>query len=150
MSEIIDTYTLVYGELSGRYSAGTTAMWETDQALGSTPTLSMTVQRADGKSVNKFEVTEVHVYMDCTNAVTYQLYLHEDAQAANYLNLANTVFDSGSLRADDTMYKYLPESGKVPFNVDLATDGTLYYSLDWSAAPASTTGILIVRGRVKT
>ena len=86
--------------------------------------------------------------MNQTNAVTYQLYLFEAADADNVESLSHLVFDSGSARADDVVYKYNEQSGKTPFYVNFDVDNKLWYLINWSGAPGDTLGYIRVRGEL--
>lgn len=133
--------------------------FETDQALGDTPTLMMNITDSIGTPVKKFLLEEVCYYMNQTNAVTYQLYLLEDASADNVQQYTDLVFWSPAAQADTVCYTYR-NSGyaatittaevaqyKLPRLVELATAGKLYYMLDWSGAPGVTPGFIKVKGR---
>jgi len=123
---------------------GTSDYFETDQALGATPTLYIPLTPSD---VKNFVLESVRFYMNPTNAVTYQLYLLEDAQADDVTSYGNVVFDSGSGKAADTIY-ITARGDKLPMLAKLATAGRLYYMIDWSGAPGNTPGFIEIRGRV--
>jgi len=140
--------------------AGTSNFFETDQALGTTPTLSISVVTSTGQPVKKFLLEEVQYYMNQTNAVTYQLYLLEDSSADDVQQYTDLVFFSPAAQADITMYSYRTsglQAGiagaeaaqyKLPRIVELATAGTLYYMIDWSGAPGDTLGYIKIKGRL--
>ena len=133
--------------------------FETDQALGDTPTLMMNVTDSIGTPVRKFLLEEVCYFMNPTAAETYQLYLLEDASADNVQQYTDLVFWSPAAQADSVCYTYR-NSGyaatittaevaqyKLPRLVELATPGKLYFMLDWSGAPGVTPGFIKIRGR---
>lgn len=134
---------MVYG--SKVDTAGTSDYFETDQEIGDTPTLYIQMYPT---TIKKFKINSIRYYMDCTNAVTYELYLLEQASADDVQNLVDVVFDSGALKADVTSYMNIEgdASGKLPIIVNLADAGKLYYQLDWSAAPGDTKGYIVVKG----
>jgi len=146
MSEVRELILEVYG--SKEDFAGTSDFFETDQAITDTPTLKFTVANKDGDTIERVKITEVSIYLKPTNSVTYQMYFFEDADADNVESLSRLVFDSGSAKASDTVYKYNIQSGKVPFYANLGTDNTLYYLINWSGAPGDTLGFIRARGEL--
>jgi len=152
--------TVVIGELFDL--AGTDNVFETDQALGDTPTLSLTITAPTGIPVKRFLLEEVCYYMDPTNGVTYQLLLLEAATADNVEQLQDLVFFSPAAQADAVCYKYNNLGYcadvasttaevlqyKLPCVVELTDTNKLYYMLDWSGAPGDTKGFIKVRGRL--
>lgn len=139
---------------------GTSNYFETDQALGDTPTLTidLTTNMAD-VDITRFQLENVRYYMDPTDAVTYQLYLFEAASADNVQNISDQVFVSPAAQADVTAYDYriggtgsLPTLGtadhQLPVICNLATANKLYYLLNWSAAPGDTKGYIKIRGKL--
>lgn len=140
--------------------AGTSNYFETDQNLTTLPTLSLSVTTSTGQPVKKFLLEEVQYYMNQANAVTYQLYLLEDASADDVQQYTDLVFFSPAAQADSVMYSYRTsglQAGiagaeavqyKLPRIVELATAGTLYYMIDWSGAPGDTLGYIKVKGRL--
>jgi len=152
--------TVVIGELFDL--AGTLNVFETDQALGDTPTLYLTITTPTGMPVKRFLLEEVCYYMNQTNAVTYQLLLLEAASADDVEQLQDLVFFSPAAQADSICYKYnnlgycsdvastTAETiqYKLPVVVELTTANKLYYMLDWSGAPGDTPGFIKIRGRL--
>lgn len=140
--------------------AGTSNYFETDQALTDTPTLYMAVSTSTGEPVKKFLLEDVQYMMNPTNAVTYQLYLLEDATADDVQQTTDVAFWSPAAQADSVNYRYnsagyQAATGtaevaqyKLPRIVELATAGKLYYMVDWSGAPADTAGFIKIRGRL--
>ena len=139
--------------------AGTSNYFETDQALTDTPTLTITLSTSTGDPVTKFLLEDVQYVMNPTNAVTYQLYLLEDATADDVQQTTDIAFWSPAAQADAVNYRYnsagyQAATGtaevaqyKLPRIVELATPNTLYYMIDWSGAPGDTTGFIKIRGR---
>lgn len=120
--------------------------FETDQALGTTPTLYMTGTPAATTSA---QIYTVKYQFTPTAAVTYQLYLLEDSQADDQRSESNIIFDSGAAQASGTIYiETGGASAKMPINVKLATAGRIWYLIDWSGAPGNTTGYIKVLGEV--
>jgi len=149
--------TVVRGELID--ADGSANVFETDQALGDTPTLSITLSTSTGRPVKKFLLEDVQYYMNQANVVTYQLYLLEAATADDVEQLTDVAFWSPAAQADSVMYRYA-SSGyqaavgtaevaqyKLPKIVELETPNTLYYMIDWSGAPGNTSGFIRIRGR---
>jgi hypothetical protein len=132
----------------------------TDQAIGTTPTLTITLSTSTGEPVKKFLLEDVQFALNCTNAVTYQLYLLEAATADDVLQTTDLAFFSPAAQADAVNYRYTnagysaalgtaeAAQYKLPRIVELETPNTLYFMLDWSAAPGATTGIIKIRGRL--
>ena len=139
--------------------AGTSNYFETDQALTDTPTLYMTLSTSTGDPVTKFLLEDVQYMMNPTNAVTYQLYLLEDATADDVQQTTDVAFWSPAAQADSVNYRYTAAGYqaatgtaevaqyKLPRIVELATPNRLYYMVDWSGAPADTPGFIKIRGR---
>ena len=123
---------------------GADNLFETDQPLETTPTLTITLSPECGK----FELCEVSHYMNPANAVTYQLYLFEDASADNVQTRHDMIYNSGANMAKGTIYKEMPNQDQLPAIVNCATPGTIYYMIDWSAAPGNTPGYIVVRGKM--
>ena len=86
--------------------------------------------------------------MNPANAVTYQLYLFEDASADDVQTRHDLIYDSGAAMAKGTVYKEMPSQDQLPAIVRCATPGRIYYMLDWSAAPGDTTGYIVIRGKM--
>jgi hypothetical protein len=131
---------------------GTANYFETDQAFGTTPTLTMSLTNNSVIPISKFLLTEVNYQLDPTNAVTYQLYLLEAASADDYQSAGDVIFDSGAAQADNTHYLWVQggsgttTSYKLPRIVNLSVVNTLYYMIDWSGAPGDTKGYIKIRG----
>lgn len=126
-----------------------------DQAMGTTPTLSITLTSTmPNKAVGKFLLEDVHYYLNPTNAVTYTLYLLEATNADDTESSSDVVFESATGQADSTRYLHrqggfvTTASYKLPCIVELETPNTLYYMIDWSGAPGSITGYIKVRGQL--
>lgn len=144
---------------------GTSDYFTTDQALGATPTLYVTLEVASDDlesktDIKRFLLTNIRYLMDPTYTQTYRLYLLEAANADDYENKSDVVFDSGASQADGTAYD-VREGGKgsmgaittadyhLPVIVSLETANRFYYQIDWaSGAPTSwVKGYIKVRGR---
>ncbi len=123
---------------------GTGNVFETDQAVADTPTLTLTT---DDPRVSKFEIMDITFYMNQTNAVTYELMLLEGAVADDVTSLSKLVWTSGAAMADVTRYVRVNNEDELPKIVELDDEGLLYYMLDWSGAPGNTPGFVRVRGR---
>lgn len=142
-SQIIGGKQLVIG--SKIDTDGGSAYFETDQALGVTPTLSMTLTPS---TVYKFKINSIRYMMDWDGVATgYQLYLLEDAQADDVQNLSELVYDSGSGKADGVHYIEIGD-GVLPIEVDLETAAKLFYQIDWAGAHGNVKGFLEIRGEM--
>ena len=121
---------------------GTGTYFETDQAKTDTPTLYFNAKKPS--LVKSGKVNRIHHRLNPTNAVTYTLRLWWGAYASDYQSNMVMIWESDALRADDTDYD---ERGfKIPF--ELIIPGRMYYSIDWTGAPATTTGFIMVTGEV--
>jgi len=125
---------------------GTLNYFETDQAMGTTPTLSF----VGAPAAENIMIHEIRHQLTPTNAVTYQLYLLEAATADDQQQEAEIIFDSGSGQVSGAIYKQVAggSPAKLPTLAKLTTAGTIYYMVDWSAAPGDTTGYIKVYGEV--
>jgi len=138
---------------------GTANYFETDQALTDTPTLYVDLTTNTGLPINGMEITRLSYYMNPANAVTYTLYLFEAANADDTQNKSDIIFQSAAAQAKGTAYEYhdsgmgsWPGLGTVDFTlpqiVHCATQGRIWYLIDWSAAPGNTPGWIKIRGRL--
>ena len=123
---------------------GTGADFEVDKTITDTPTQFITLS---DPTISRFLLEEVVYYMAAANAVTFQLYLLQDALADDMLSLRQVCFDSGAAQARNTIYPRLDVEDKLPIVVDLVTPGIMYYLQDWSGAMGNCPGWLRVRGR---
>lgn len=128
------------------YTSSANNYFETDQPLGTTPTLSM----VGFPAAEYIRIDTIKYQLTPTNAVTYQLYLLEDAQANDEQSESDVFFDSDSAQASGTRYIQVAggSPSKLPITIKLATAGTIYYLVDWSAASGDTTGYIKVYGEV--
>ena len=145
--------------VTGTLISATGAALETDQAMGETPTLYMSVTCNTGYPVKAFQLDEVLYNMNPTNAVTYQLWLLEQSSADDDQQLADIVFASPAAQADDVTYRKYGHSEQADFAapteafylprlVNLTEPGKLYYMIDWTGAPGVTAGFIKIRGRL--
>jgi len=126
------------------YVSSTDNFFESDQPLGTTPTLYMTGSPA----VSNIMIHTIKWQFTPTNAVTYQLFLLEDAQAVDEHSESNVLFASDEGMVGGTIYVQV-EGGtppKLPIQISLATEGRIYYLIDWSAAPGDTIGYIKIYG----
>jgi hypothetical protein len=131
----------VKGEMADYDSALNTFEPFTD-TMDTTPTRYITLDPL----VDQFELTEVSHYMDCTNAVTYQILLLQAAEADNVESRSKIIWDSGDSKADDTPYKSMAGNGKLPASVNCEDKGRLYMLQIWSGDPGATSGFIKVKG----
>lgn len=126
--------------------AGASAEFETNQAKTDTPTLMLldvrAVTGAAGAVLKSGIIHRIHHRLNPTNAVTYTLRLWQAAIAADYASNMNMLYESPPLRADDTDY----DVGELMIPFVLAETGNLYYSVEWTGAPGTTTGFVAVSG----
>jgi len=123
---------------------GLGADFETDKVITDTPTQFITLS---DPTISRFLLEEVNYYMAAENAVTFQLYLLQDALADDMLSLKTLCFDSGAAQARNIIYSRLGIENKLPRVVNLVTPGKLWYLQDWSAAMGNCPGWISVRGR---
>ena len=97
--------------------------------------------------VEAFELRSVCYWVNPTAAETYRLMLFEGPEADDVESLAKMVFDTGALQADSTLYRDLYGGGELPIEVNLDTEGRLYYNTDWTNPPGNTPGFVVVKGR---
>lgn len=136
--EVIDTDgTLEYFE--GKLSGGGGG----SDAIGDTPVGCIQLYQTD---ILNFRLDSVRYYCNPTNAVTYELYLFEQASANNMQNLADVVFDSGDAQVDSESYIGV-RGNKFPIDIKLGDAGKLYYLIDWTGDPGTTPGYIKIRGR---
>lgn len=145
--------------VSGSVISAAGAPLETDQAMGDTPTLYISVTCNNGYPVKAFQLDEVLYMVNPTNAETYQMWLLEQASADDNQQLADIVFATPAALVDSTTYRKYGHSEQADFAapteafflpriVNLAEPGKLYYMLDWTGAPGNTAGFIKIRGRL--
>jgi len=145
------------------YAYSDSNYFNTDQALGVTPTLYVALSTDLGGKVDidQFELTGVRYYMDVNGGShTYRLYLLEAASADNVQNASDVLFDSGAAQAEATAYEWgiggkgaqgavTTAEHQLPKIVKLSVGNRLYYQIDWSTAPSSSVqGYIKIRGRL--
>lgn len=126
------------------YASSALNYFESDQPLGTTPTLSF----VGSPAIQDALIHTIKWQFTPTNAVTYRLYLLQDAQAVDERSESDIFFDSGAGLAGGSINIQVAggSPSKLPVHVRLATAGTIYYLIDWSAAPGDTTGYIKVYG----
>ena len=145
--QLMDTPSLISGAPKMVYGSvvdtdGTGDYFETDQAIGTTPTKYIQLYPTD---TTKFKLNSARYYFEASNDVSFELWLLEDTNADDVQSLSDVVYNSGSGIARNTQ-KISLNSVDLPIDVKLGTSGKLYYMLDWSGAPGNTPGYLVVRG----
>jgi len=143
--EIATSKRLFYAEIE-EYTSGAPGYFETDQAMGTTPTLSF----VGSPAVKNVMIHEIRWQITPTAAETYQLYLLEDASANDEQQESEIIFDSGAGMVGGTIYKQVlgGSPSKLPTLARLATAGTIYYMTGWSGAPGPSSGYIKVFGEV--
>lgn len=89
-------------------------------------------------------IKRIHYRLNPTNAATYTLRLWQMTTANPYELNYVMLYESPALQADDTDYDRAEL--EIPFRLFLP--GSLYYSIDWTAAPPPgvTSGFISVTG----
>lgn len=122
---------------------GSSGYFSSDEPLASTtPSKYITLTSVDTE-LRHFEILEVRHRLNPTNSVTYQLYLLEKAETNAVLRPGYVVYDSGSGKSGGTSYQVT----NLFAEANLHEAGKLYYLIDWSGDPGTTTGYIIVKGR---
>jgi len=136
---------LFYAEIE-EYTSGAPGYFETDQAWGTTPTLSF----VGNPAVQHVMIHTIKYQITPTNAVTYQLWLLEAASAVDEQAEAEIIFASDAGQVGGTIYHWVAggSPAKLPIIARLTTAGTIYYMIDWSAAPGNSSGYIRVYGEV--
>lgn len=129
------------------YASSASNYFESDQPLGTTPTLSINGVPSEA---TKIMIHSIRWQFTPTNAVTYQLYLLDDAQAVDERSESDVFFDSGAGLTSGGIYIQVAggSPAKLPVQVKLSTAGVIYYLIDWSAAPGDTIGYIKIYGEV--
>jgi len=136
---------MVYGQVN---DDSTTDIFEDDESLGSGVAATHTITLSPS-GTKAFQLEKVHFAMNCTNAVTYTLYLLEDVIADAMTERRRCIFDSGGGLADDVDYMVTgSDNTKLPVPVFLDDVATLPFKINWSGAPGDTTGFVVVEGRL--
>lgn len=116
--------------------------FDTDQAKTDTPTLSFDVKKPS--DLKKGRINRVHYRIKSANSVTFTLRIWADAIAGDYESNMNMLYESPSAQASDEDYDRAEMD--IPFM--LKTAGTMYYSLDLSAASGNVQGFIEVSGEM--
>ncbi len=136
---------LFYAEIV-EYAVGADNYFETDQAMGDTPTLSF----VGAPAVLNIRIHTIKWQMNPTAAETYQLYLLERASTDDQQQESDIIFDSGAGMVGGTIYTQVPggSPAKLPIDVKLDDLGEIFYMLDWTGAPGNTGGYIKIYGEV--
>lgn len=121
--------------------------FETSYAKTETPVKSLDTTKYPPTLIEGI-IKRVHYRLNPTNAVTYTLRLYAGAQADNYASNLRLLYESPALQADDVDYDDgLPNNPNgIPFR--LATQGKIYFAIEWTGAPGTTSGFIQVEGVV--
>jgi hypothetical protein len=123
---------------------GGLAYFETDQAFGVTPSLSMDLVPT---TTYNFKVNCLRYYLEWDGAATgYQLYLFEAAEVDDIKNRTNLLYDSGNTKLNGSHYVEVEGAGKLPICVKLDTAAKLYYQIDWTGVHGNVKGFIKVCG----
>jgi len=128
---------------------GTGNYFETDQAKTDTVTLFMMPNAAgcSGKPRKFIEglINRIHYRLDPTNAVTFVIrFWRKGGVAADLESNLALLYESPAAQADDEDY----DRGELNIPMILATPAKIWFSIDWSGAPANTKGLINVSGEV--
>lgn len=136
---------MFYAEIE-EYTTGAPGYFETDQAMGDTPTLSF----VGAPAVLHIRIHTIKWQITPTAAETYQLYLLERASDNDEQQESDIIFDSGAGMVGGTIYTQVPggSPAKLPIDVKLDTAGEIFYMTDWSGAPGNSSGYIKVYGEV--
>ena len=130
-----------------RLASGVLAALAVDEAYGTEPTRSFRAMSytAPGPIHTGFvRVTDIKHRLLPTNAVTYELYLYSGLGNQWYLLEPNKFSDSTEyVAACVADVEYHREVDRVIY---LEEPGTIYYVINWSAAPGNTSGYIQVCG----
>jgi len=121
--------------------AGAGDFFETSQTKTATPTLLLDTYRSH-PTMRTGLIKRIHYRLNPTNAATYTLRLWREAIAADYQSNLHLLYESPPLQADDTDY----DRAELDIPMWLTTPATLYYSIEWTAAPGNTSGFIEVTG----
>lgn len=134
--------TPVYGRFIDQ--GGTHDTFEVDKTYLDTPTQRIMLSR----DVKRFKLTSVKAYITATNAVTCGLALFGDAQADDIHSMATKFYQSGDNTsiAKSTWFQKMPNDTTMGAIADLAIPGQVPFTLDWSAAPGDTVGMIEITG----
>jgi hypothetical protein len=121
--------------------AGVGDYFEVDQDKVTVPTLLLDTYRTH-PTMKSGKILRIHYRINPTNAVTFTLRLWSTNLVVNpyELNLV-MLYESPAAQVDDTDYDREVE---IPFVLE--TPGSLWYSIDWTAAPGNTTGFIEASG----
>jgi hypothetical protein len=118
---------------------GTRDYFETSQTKTDTPTLVLIVNPPTMKSGI---IHRIHYRLNPTNAATYTLRIWRAAAAADYESNLNMLYESPPLQADDTDY----DRTQVDIPFICVWPASLFYSIEWTAAPGNTMGFIEITG----
>ncbi len=142
---VSDSERMYFAEIE-EYASGGSNYFETDQAMGTTPTLAF----VGSPLARHLLIHTIKYSITPANAVTYQLYLLERKSADDQEQKADIFFDSGNLQVSGTPYCVVAggSPSKLPILVNLETIGEIIYMVDWTAAPGNSKGYIRIYGVV--
>lgn len=123
--------------------------FETDQAKTDTVTLFILPNAAGcwGNPRKFIEglIKRIEYRLNPTNAVTYIIrFWSKGGVAGDYESNAYLLYESPAAQVDDEDY----DRAEKDIPMILTTPSKIWFSIDWSGAPANTTGFLKVSGEV--
>ncbi len=135
---------MFYAEIV-EYVVGADNFFEDDEPIGA---VAPTHNFVGVPLVTHIMIHGVKYQMIPTAAVTYQLYLLEGATAEAQQQEAEIIYDSGPGIVGGDIVNWVAGGApsRLPVMARLTAAGTIWYKLDWSAAPGNTAGYIRVYG----
>jgi len=130
-------YPFKYSILQETAAAG---IFDGDSAKTDIPTGYLTTKSPD--TLKSGMIKRIHYRIKAANSVTFTLYIWQAAKAADYDSNLNLLYESPSGQVSDTDY----DRAEMDIPFILATEGTIYYSINWSGAPGNVNGFIEVSG----
>ena len=89
-------------------------------------------------------IKRIHYRLNPTNAVTFTLRIYQHAVAADYDSNVQLLYESPTAQADDEDYDRCERN--IPFK--LGSPAKIYFAIEWTGAPGTTAGFIVVSGEV--
>ena len=117
--------------------------FETSKSKTDTPTLWLNTYYHP-LSLTSGLIKRIHYRLNPTNAETYTLRIWSTAVAADYESNMNMLYESPSAQADDEDY----DRCELDIPLKLVYPAKIWFSLEWTGAPGTTSGFIVVSGEV--
>jgi len=136
---------MFYAEIE-EYTTGVPGYFETEQVWGTLPTLSF----VGAPAVLHIRIHTIKHQITPDGAQTYKLWLLERASDNDEQSESDIIYASEDAVTAGEIVCVVPggSPAKLPIDVKLGTAGTIYYIIDWSAAPGNSSGYIKVYGEV--